>query len=265
MAEQHELDDPLYNYDPEYTYQLAEKIFPLYEKYFRAEYKGFENIPDRNFLGVGNHGGAYYTPESMIWSGKLIMDRREPVMVGLTHSFAVDIQKKVGSPFIKTPMIKGEYKNAINVMSRGYSVMVYPGGDRETAKPFKERYDINFYNHKGYISLAIEAQVPILPVVSIGGHESVLTWWDGAELAEMLGFRKKFRLNVLPLTAPLFPLPAQITISVLPPVSTSAYSPDQKKDPEVLEKLNKEVLEAMQAEMDILAADRIPWVGKPKE
>lgn len=262
------IKDPLANYDPELAHTLAKNILPKIEKYFRAEYKGFDNIPNSPFLGVGNHGGAYYTPETFLWSGKYIMERtpERPHMLGLTHSFAVDIQEKIKSPFVRTGMIRGEYKNAIKVLKDGYAVMVYPGGDRETCKPFKERYLIDFYGHKGYLSLAIEAQVPILPVVSIGGHEAVLSWYDGAEVTELLGWKRKFRLNVLPFTLPALPLPAQITVSVLPPFTrTLDYKPEDARNPEVLEKLNEELLALMQAEMDVLAKDRLPWVGKVTE
>lgn len=255
----------LKTYDPELAHTLAKNILPKLEKYFRAEYKGFDNIPNRNFLGVGNHGGAYYTPETFLWSGKYIMEKtpEQPNMLGLTHSFAVDIQEKIKSPFVRTGMIRGEYKNAIEALGHGYSIMVYPGGDRETCKPFKERYTIDFYGHKGYLTLAIEAGVPILPVVSIGGHEAVLSWYDGAEVAELLGWKKKFRLNVLPFTLPALPLPAQITVSVLPPFTkTLDVKKEDARNPEVLAKLNEELLGLMQTEMDHLAEDRLPWVGK---
>jgi len=251
------------NIDPALAYKLATKILPKLEKYFRAEYKGLENIPKRNFLGVGNHGGAYYTPECYLWAGKYIIDKNEPFMLGLTHSLGVDVMEKMQIPFVRSGMIKGDYKNAIGALNSGYALMVYPGGDRETAKPFKERYTIDFYGHKGYISLAIEAGVPILPVVAVGGHESVLTWYDGAEVTEFFGWKKKFRLNVLPFTLPAVPLPAQITISVLPAFNkTMEVDKSLARDPETLAKLDAELLALMQAEMDELAKGRLPWVGK---
>lgn len=66
-----EKPDFLKNYDPELAQTLAKNILPKIEKYFRAEYKGFDNIPNRNFLGVGNHGGAYYTPETFFMVGQI--------------------------------------------------------------------------------------------------------------------------------------------------------------------------------------------------
>lgn len=255
--------NPLEDYDPALAYKLATQILPGLEKYFRAEYKGLDNIPNRPFLGVGNHGGAYYTPECYLWAGKYIFDKHEPHMLGLTHSLGVDVMEKLHIPFVKSGMIRGEYKNAISALNEGYALMVYPGGDRETAKPFKERYTIDFYGHKGYISLAIEAGVPILPVVAIGGHESVLTWYDGAEVTKLLGLQSRYRLNILPFTIPALPLPAQITISVLPAFdATTKVDKALARDPETVAKLDAELRAMMQAEMDELAKDRLPWVGK---
>jgi 1-acyl-sn-glycerol-3-phosphate acyltransferase len=83
---------------------------------------------------------------------------------------------------------------------------------------------------KGYLKLDLSKRVPIVPVVAIGGQETALFLIRGRRLAKALGLDTAFRLKVLPvqIAPPLgitvidmpirIPLPAQLTIQVLPPV-----------------------------------------------
>jgi len=61
---------------------------------------------------------------------------------------------------------------------------------------------------------------------------------------------------------PSIPLPSQVTLSVLPPYDVSAYSPKDAENDEVVKKINQEIIEMMQKEMDRLAEGRIPIIGK---
>ena len=72
--------------------------------------------------------------------------------------------------------------------------------------------------------------MPIVPVVAIGGQETALFLGQGRRAARVLGLDRALRLKVLPvqvappvgatvLDLPLrIPLPAKITIQVLPPI-----------------------------------------------
>ena len=78
--------------------------------------------------------------------------------------------------------------------------------------------------------LAIEAGVPIVPVVSIGGQETALFLSHGQRLSRALRLDRMFRLKVLPVSLSLpwivnvgdffghLPLPAKITIQVIDPI-----------------------------------------------
>ena len=79
-------------------------------------------------------------------------------------------------------------------------VLVYPGGDWETHRPSWESDKVDFAGRKGFIRLALDAGVPIVPVVSIGGQETALFLSRGAGLAKALRLDKLFRLKVLPIS-----------------------------------------------------------------
>jgi AhpD family alkylhydroperoxidase len=80
------------------------------------------------------------------------------------------------------------------------------------------------------VRLALSADVPIVPVVSIGGQETALFLTRGERVARALGLDRRFRLKVLPVSLALpwgldvgdffghIALPAKITIQVLEPI-----------------------------------------------
>jgi 1-acyl-sn-glycerol-3-phosphate acyltransferase len=77
-------------------------------------------------------------------------------------------------------------------------VTVYPAGDRDNAKPFWERNEIDFFGHTGYVTLALNAGVPIVPVVGVGGGESVFTLTSGSRIAEWTGLKKYLKIHTWP-------------------------------------------------------------------
>ena len=89
------------------------------------------------------------------------------------------------------------------------------------------RTSIDFDGRTGYVRTAIEAGVPIVPMVSIGGQETQLFLARGDSIARRLGL-KRLRVEILPISIgfpfglsvffpPNLPLPAKIVTRVLEP------------------------------------------------
>jgi 1-acyl-sn-glycerol-3-phosphate acyltransferase len=147
---------------------------------------------------------------------------------------------------------------------------VYPGGDYETYRPSWHGDRIEFGGRKGFIKLALEQGVPIVPVVAAGGQETALFVTRGERAAKATGWDRLTRIKVLPVQiAPPFgitvmdlptriPLPAKITVEVLPPIDLEerfGESPDH-------EEVYDEVTGEMQEALTDLANERIvPVVG----
>jgi 1-acyl-sn-glycerol-3-phosphate acyltransferase len=175
-------------------------------------------------------------------------------------------------------------------MARDYSLLVYPGGEKESFRPYRDRKKIDFYQRKGFIRLALKGKVPIVPIVSVGAHESYIILHRGEELAEALGLKKKLRLHGLPLTfrsifflwcvttgvftffplliAPaafmsiFVPMPAKMTFRVLPAIDVCALENPSKTEEENLQTIYDHVLSAMQKVHDEEYAKRkYPIVG----
>ena len=139
-------------------------------------------------------------------------------------------------------------------------MLVYPGGDHETYRPSWESSEIGFAGRTGFVELALEHNIPIVPVVSIGGQETALFLGRGRRLASALQLNRLLRLRVLPLAiGPPFgitvldlpgriPLPSKITIRVLPPIDLRdrlGPDPDPEKGYRVVTSTMQQCLTAL--------------------
>src|SRR6202044_353452 len=135
--------------------------------------------------------------------------------------------------------VAASHDNARKAFDRGAPVLVYPGGDYETFRPAWHSDRIEFGGRKGFIRLAMERDVPIVPVVAVGGQETALFLTRGERAARLTGWAKLTRIKVLPVTLappccssvlalpPRLPLPAKVTIEVLPPIDLAErFGPD---------------------------------------
>ena len=118
---------------------------------------------------------------------------------------------------------------AADILREGANVLVYPGGDVEALRPWRQRNKIVFDGRKGFLRLAHGRGVKIVPVVSVGGQETFFVLNDGRKTAKLLRFDKLFRVKTLPISLsfpwgllpgdlPHIPFPAKIRIQVLPPI-----------------------------------------------
>lgn len=128
---------------------------------------------------------------------------------------------------------------------------------------------IDFNGRKGYVSTAVEAGVPIVPAVSIGGQESQLYLSRGTWLARRLGLKRLLRGDILPISfgfpfgfsaaiPPNLPLPAKIVMQVLDPINLTKQFGE---DPDV-DAVDEHVRSVMQQALNDLAAKRrFPILG----
>jgi 1-acyl-sn-glycerol-3-phosphate acyltransferase len=137
-------------------------------------------------------------------------------------------------------------------------------------RPTWERNKVDFAGRKGFVRLALDADVPIVPVVSIGGQETALFLSHGGRLARALRVDRTLRLKVIPISLALpwglnigdllghIPLPAKLTVEVLAPIDIRAQFGDQPDVDEVYD----HVTTLMQETLETLAAERrLPLIG----
>ncbi len=239
-------------------------------RYFRADIRGLEHVPDAGpVLLVGNHSGGNVPPDTLLLTLAFIsrfgVDRP---FFQLAHDLVM--ASPLGPLLRRYGTIRASRENARAALSEGAAVLVYPGGDRETHRPSWASNEIDFDHREGFLTLAHELGVPIVPVVSIGGQETALFLSRGEHAAHALGLDRMLRLKVLPVSLALpwgidvgdmlghLPLPAKVTIRVLEPIDLRAtYGADPDFDA-----VYDDVVGRMQSELSRLAADRrLPIIG----
>jgi 1-acyl-sn-glycerol-3-phosphate acyltransferase len=262
--------DDLDAWDPEYIAHTLPLLKAAFGTYFRGEVRGLENIPPEGpALLVGNHSGGTMIADTFVFAQNFYEhfgpERR---FHQLAHSVAA---RMPGLGLIRRyGTLVASHDNARRAFAKDAPVLVYPGGDYETFRPSTHSDQIEFGGRQGFIRLALEEGVPIVPVVSIGGQETALFVTRGETAARVTGLAKLARIKVLPVSiGPPFginlldlpgrlALPAKITIQVMPPVDLrERFGADP--DPE---RVYDELTGEMQDALDDLSDERtLPLVG----
>lgn len=255
-------------WDPGFTRGIAHTVGPLIKRYFRAEVRDLDAMPAAGgALLVSNHSGGMLTPDVLVFAPafyeKFGYDR--PVYT-LAHDMI--LVGPVGTLLRRAGVIGANRENAAKALREGAVVLVFPGGDYDSYRPTFTENVIDFAGRTGYVRTAIQAGVPIVPMVSIGAQETQLFLTRGNSIARRVGL-KRFRAEILPISVgfpfgvsvffpPNLPLPAKITTRVLPPIDVLEQFGE---DPDV-EEVDEHVRSVMQAALDELAAERrFPVLG----
>jgi 1-acyl-sn-glycerol-3-phosphate acyltransferase len=256
--------------DPDYIRETLPRLWLLSSLYFRGEVRGLGNIPDEGpVLLVGNHSGGNMTPDTTVFSlafhAYFGVERR---FHQLAHNLVLSspplgFLRKYGT-------VAASPENAKAALEAGAAVLVYPGGDLEVHRPSWRSAKTDFNDRTGYVRLALEQDVPIVPVVAIGGQETALFLSAGEGLAKALMLDRAFRLKVLPVSLALpwglnvgdflghVPLPAKIVVEVLPPIHPREEF-GARPDPD---EVHEHVARLMQDTLDALASERrFPVIG----
>jgi 1-acyl-sn-glycerol-3-phosphate acyltransferase len=185
-------------------FAFHKKISPIldffYHTYFRCRIIGWDHIPlNQKAVFYGNHNGLLTFEVILLahaWFKKY-GDRYR--VLGLSHRVALDhplfawLTRRLGA-------IPADPEVAREALDQNYSLLVYPGGEKESFRPFCERKKVDFYGRLGFIKLAHEKGVPLVPIMSVGAHETYVILSRGERLAKVLGLKKRYRLHGLPIT-----------------------------------------------------------------
>ncbi len=260
--------DSLDNRDPELIDRAYRLLARPLERYFRARVRGLERIPPGAGLYVGNHSSALLTPDSFLF-GAAVYRRfglRE-CPYGLAHEVAMRL------PFahqliVPLGAVRASHENARRLFARGDKVLVYPGGDVDSMRPYRERNRVVFGGRRGYLRLALREGVPLVPVVPAGSHGTLLILDDLRPLASLLGLDRLLRAKVWPLALsvpwgltlgpPLvyLPLPVKIWIEVLEPIRFERAGEEAAGDERYLAECAARVEGTMQTALERLDAER---------
>lgn len=257
------------------TIETTARFFgPIASHLFRYEMRGLHHIPSEPCLLVGNHsGGGVVEVPCILMSWFERFGETRPGH-GLTNVLSLGYPA-IGDWLRRIGAVDASYDNARACLAAGRDTLVFPGGDLDSFRPFYQTRRVNFGQRRGYIRLALEMDVPIVPLVTLGSH---LTYWmvpGNRWIASKLGLKRRpIRLESVPLTvgaivatvatgAAAFgllhpalvaltilvgalPMPSRITTEVLPAIYLSREIPADLSDEERIERGHALVLAAIE-------------------
>jgi 1-acyl-sn-glycerol-3-phosphate acyltransferase len=245
--------------DPVAIRALLPLVRTLNRRYVRLRVEGFTALPRDPVLFVANHSGGFADPSICCTLGTLWEARGpEAPLYALAHDFAMQHFPPFGRAIQRYGALRASPSNARAALARGASVLVYPGGDLEAYRASRRRDEIVLGSRLGFVRLAQESGVPIVPIVAQGAHRSAYIISEGAWLSQLVRLKQWSRLERFPLALalpwglavgpwlPYLPLPFSIQLRALAPISAP---PDAEP-----RQIHERVRCAMQAALDELAA-----------
>jgi len=261
-------DNDLELRDPARVESFARWVERFVARYHRAEVRGTERVPPGAALLVGNHNAGAWSADMFLLGTALYRAHGlEGTPYGLAHEVVLGLP---GARQLLIPLgaLRASHETARRVFDAGRRVLVYPGGDLEAMRPYRDRDRIVFGGRKGYVRLALRSGVPVVPVVAAGAHETFIVIDDLRWLARALHAERWLRVGVWPLTlclpwgltlGPMIPyvaLPTRILIEFLEPIRFSRSGAEAAGDQAYVDECDRQVRETMQRALTRLAEER---------
>ncbi|MFI5976840.1 lysophospholipid acyltransferase family protein [Streptomyces sp. NPDC051452] len=247
LTGEYEVDD--FGYDEELTDQVLMSLLrPVYEKYFRVEVKGIENIPaEGGALIVANHSGTL--PLDGLMMQVAVHDHhpadRHLRLLAADLVFVLPVVNELARKLGHTLACA---EDAERLLEQGELVGVMPEGFKGIGKPFGERYKLQRFGRGGFVSTALRQGAPIIPCSIVGAEEIYPMLGNAKTLARLLGFPYFPLTPTFPWLGPLgaIPLPTKWTIQFGEPIPTDGYPPEAAEDPMLMFNLTDQVREQIQ-------------------
>lgn len=222
--------------------------------YHRHQVVGLEHLPRRGgALLVVNHSLATYDI-TLLWAA--IYEETGRLPQGLADRLFFKFPG-LGDLLAKFGSVQGSPENARTMLERGALVCVAPGGMREALRPTSERYQVRWERRKGFVRVAMEAQVPII----LAACPKADDMYDVYANPVTPWFYKKFRIPVFiarGLGLSPIPKPVRLVHHIAPPM----HPPPLPKDPKALkaavDAFHAQVVAAMEQLMAQAVIRRLP-------
>jgi 1-acyl-sn-glycerol-3-phosphate acyltransferase len=247
-----------FGFDPDLTdHVLLPPLRPLYERWFRVEVRGAEQVPSQGgALIVANHSGTIALDALMT---QIALHDHHPAQ---RHLRMLGADLVFQTPFLSALARKAGHTlacmpDAERLLSSGELVGVWPEGFKGIGKPFSERYKLQRFGRGGFVSAALRARVPIIPTAIVGAEETYPKLGNIAPLARLLGLPYFPMTPTFPWLGPLgmIPLPSRWIIEFGEPVHAEDLA-EEAEDPMAVLELTDTVRERMQQSLYRLLVQR---------
>ena len=154
--------------------------------YFRLETSGWERLPEETSLLIGNHSGGSLTMDA--WTFVFDWWRRfgtERVLHATAHDVLM-AAPGLGDYFRQAGVIPASREGVSAALSAGCDVIIWPGGEVDAMRNWRRRDEAVLGGRHGFVRQAIRSGVPIVPVASVGGHDTAFVLSEGRWIANGL-------------------------------------------------------------------------------
>ena len=257
--------------------QIIEQLMPffglVYRYYFRVQTDGWENIPKTGkVLLIGSHNGGLAAPDTVMmtydWFRQFGTERLAyALMAPKIWQFLPGLARlatQVGCIQPHPDMVRA-------ALRREAAVLIYPGGAKDVFRPYSLRNQIYFHGHKGFIKIALQEEVPIIPFISHGAHSTLIVLADiYPQLQQLHKMGMPWLGGIDPGVFPIYlglpwgisfgplpniPLPIKLHTRVCPAIAFERYGEEASHDREYVERCYRQVQEQMQQELDRLVEE----------
>ncbi len=243
--------DP-WGYDSEFTDYLLPVAGFFFDKYWRVEFNGVENIPvEGRALLASNHSGVLPLDGAMIAYGVREHHAAHRLVRALVANWLPTL------PFFsmimnKSGQVLAHPDNGQRLLAEDELVLVFPEGYKGVSKLFKDRYKLARFGRGGFVRMAMQAKAPIIPVSVVGAEETYPMLYNAKAFARMIGFPFFPITPTWPLLGPLgfVPMPSKWYIDIGEPIDTSQYDPDLATNPAFVSELTDLVRNKVQEQIN---------------
>ena len=237
-----------FGYAPEHDARWRPVFDFLYERWWRVEVTGIENVPATGRVAlVANHSGA--VPYDGIMLATAL--RREHPSARQLRWLAEDFIFHLpfaGSFLTRVGAVRACQENAERLLRRDACVAMFPEGVKGISKLFRDRYRLQRFGRGGHIKLAIRTRTPLVPVAIIGAEETHPLIAPSGVVGRLFG------LPYFPVTPtfPLFgalgaiPLPSKWRIVLGEAIPMDSYDPSAADDEVLVGRLNEKLRATIQ-------------------
>jgi len=214
-----------WGFDPEVLDAVKPFFDFLYEKYWRVETTGIENIPNvGRALLVCNHSGQLPWDGAMLGTAIYNEHPSQRIVRNLYASWFPRL------PFISVLLVKlgqvlANDENGIRLLEQDQLVVVFPEGVKGLGKLYRDRYQLARFGRGGFVRMAIQTGAPIIPVSIVGAEETYVSLKKFPLVPDLTGFP----IPPISPTWPWFgllglvPLPTKWFIDIGEPILTDDY------------------------------------------
>ncbi len=259
---------------PDWAFMERQKYVwnSLMDYWFRMEMEGWEKLPEPPALLIGIHSGAPF-----VWDAWTVGAQwwrrfgRSRTLHGTAHD-ALMALPGVGDYFRRMGVLPAHADSISAALAAGHDVALWPGGERDSLRLWTQRDEAVLAGRMGFIRLAIRSAVPIVPIATVGGPDSMPVLARGRRLARLMALDRIARLKMFPIALqvpwgispallPELPLPTKIRTALQDPVRLEA-DPALADDDDYVAGKYEEVCRSIQRGMDALARRRrLPLLG----